>query len=35
VIDGHNLVGIVAMADVARALPEAKVGDLLEAVSVD
>jgi len=35
VIDGHDLVGIVALADVARALPESKVGDLLEAVSVD
>jgi len=35
VIDGHQLVGIVAMADVARALPDAKVGDLLEAVSID
>ena len=35
VIDGHDLVGIVAFADVARALPDAPVGDLLEAVSVD
>jgi CBS domain-containing protein len=35
VIDGHDLVGIVALADVARALPDAKVGDLLEAMSVD
>jgi CBS domain-containing protein len=33
VIDGHTLVGIVAQADVARALPEPKVGDLLEAIS--
>ncbi|MGW7312529.1 CBS domain-containing protein [Streptomyces sp. NPDC054865] len=33
VIDGHTLVGIVALADVARALPEAKVGDLLESIS--
>ncbi|MFK0181640.1 CBS domain-containing protein [Streptomyces xanthochromogenes] len=33
VIDGHTLVGIVALADVARALPDAKVGDLLEAIS--
>ncbi|MGW6832288.1 CBS domain-containing protein [Streptomyces sp. NPDC054949] len=32
VIDGHTLI-IVALADVARALPEAKVGDLLEAIS--
>jgi CBS domain-containing protein len=35
VIDGHTLVGIVAQADVARALPEPKVGDLLEALSTD
>ncbi|UUY52524.1 CBS domain-containing protein (plasmid) [Streptomyces yangpuensis] len=33
VIDGHTLVGIVALADVARALPDTKVGDLLEAIS--
>ncbi|MET9963726.1 CBS domain-containing protein [Streptomyces sp. NPDC006326] len=33
VIDGHDLVGMVAQADVARALPEPKVGDLLEALS--
>ncbi|MEV7442582.1 CBS domain-containing protein [Streptomyces sp. NPDC091204] len=35
VIDGHRLVGIVAQADVARALPDPKVGDLLQALSVD
>ncbi|MEU7569704.1 CBS domain-containing protein [Streptomyces fradiae] len=35
VIDGHDLVGIVAQADVARALPEPRVGDLLEALSTD
>ncbi|WP_228983960.1 CBS domain-containing protein [Streptomyces sp. DH12] len=35
VIDGHELVGMVAQADVARALPEPKVGDLLEALSTD
>src|SRR5688572_5662665 len=35
VIDGHDLVGIVALADVARALPDAPVGDLLDAISVD
>jgi CBS domain-containing protein len=34
VIDGHTLVGIVAQADVARALKEPKVGDLIEALSV-
>ncbi|MCK7622824.1 CBS domain-containing protein [Streptomyces sp. RS10V-4] len=33
VIDGHRLVGIVAQADVARALPDPHVGDLLEALS--
>ncbi|RCG29966.1 CBS domain-containing protein [Sphaerisporangium album] len=35
VIDGHQLVGIVALADVARALPDAPVGDLLDAITVD
>ncbi|MFE1232311.1 CBS domain-containing protein [Streptomyces sp. NPDC058745] len=35
VIDGHSLVGIVAQADVARALPDPQVGDLLEALSAD
>lgn len=35
VIDGHDLVGIVAQADVARALTDPKVGDLLEALSTD
>jgi CBS domain-containing protein len=34
VIDGHDLIGIVAQADVARALPDPHVGDLLEAISV-
>jgi CBS domain-containing protein len=33
VIDGHNLVGIVAIADVARALPDRPVGDLIDAIS--
>jgi CBS domain-containing protein len=33
VIDGHDLVGIVALADVARALSDRPVGDLLEAIS--
>jgi CBS domain-containing protein len=33
VIDGHDLVGIVSQADIARNLPEDKIGDLLEAVS--
>ena len=35
VIDGHRLVGIVAQADVARALPDPNVGDLLQALSTD
>lgn len=34
VLDGQQLVGIIAVADVARALPERPVGDLLEALSV-
>ncbi|WJV50530.1 CBS domain-containing protein [Streptomyces flavofungini] len=33
VIDKHRLVGIVAQADVARALPDPQVGDLLDALS--
>jgi CBS domain-containing protein len=33
VIDGHSLVGIVAVADVARALPDRPVGDLIDAIS--
>ena len=33
VIDGHKLIGIVALADVARALPDRPVGDLVEAIS--
>ena len=33
VIDGHDLVGIVAVADVARALPDRPVGDLIDAIS--
>jgi CBS domain-containing protein len=33
VIDGHQLVGIVAQADVARALPNEIVGQVLEEVS--
>ncbi|GAB3567647.1 CBS domain-containing protein [Amycolatopsis endophytica] len=35
VIDGHDLVGIVAQADVARALKDPKVGDLVQALSTD
>jgi CBS domain-containing protein len=33
VIDGHRLVGIVAVADVARSLPDRPVGDLIDALS--
>ena len=33
VIDGRELVGIVAQADVARNYDEEKVGDLVEAIS--
>ena len=33
VIDGRKLVGIVAQADVARAMPDQPVGDLLDALS--
>jgi CBS domain-containing protein len=33
VIDGHSLVGMVAVADVARALPDRPVGALLDAIS--
>jgi CBS domain-containing protein len=33
VIDGHDLIGIVSQADVAKHLPEDKVGDLVEAIS--
>jgi CBS domain-containing protein len=33
VIDGHDLVGIVSQADIAKAIDEEKVGDLVEAIS--
>jgi CBS domain-containing protein len=33
VIDGHQLVGMLSQADVARALPSAQVGEMLEDVS--
>ena len=33
VIDGHDLVGMLAQADVARNLPEDRVGELLEIIS--
>jgi CBS domain-containing protein len=33
VIDGHELIGIVSQADLARSIDEEKVGDLVEAIS--
>ncbi|RKR91849.1 CBS domain protein [Micromonospora pisi] len=33
VIDGHELVGVVAVADVARAMSDRPVGDLIDAIS--
>lgn len=35
VIDGHDLVGVVALADVARGLSDPPVGNLVEALSID
>nr|WP_078854102.1 CBS domain-containing protein [Streptomyces sp. NRRL F-5135] len=35
VIDGHSLIGMVTLADVARAMPDPQTGDLLEALSTD
>jgi CBS domain-containing protein len=33
VIDGHRLVGVVSQGDVAKNLPEDRVGELVEAIS--
>jgi len=33
VIDGHDLVGIVSQADVARNIDPSRVGDVVEAIS--
>jgi CBS domain-containing protein len=33
VIDGHDLVGIISQADIAKNLDEERVGDLVEAIS--
>src|SRR5919107_5716569 len=33
VIDGHDLVGMVALADVARALSDRPVGDVMDAIT--
>lgn len=35
VIDGQKLVGMVALADVARALPNPQTGELVEALSAE
>ncbi|WP_371785271.1 hypothetical protein [Streptosporangium subroseum] len=34
-VDGHDLIGIVTLADVARALPDAPVHDLPDALTSD
>ena len=33
VIDGHDLVGVVSIADLAGSIEDDKVGDLVEAIS--
>lgn len=33
VIDGHDLIGVVSQADIAKSLPDEKVGELVEAIS--
>ena len=33
VIDGHDLVGMISQADIARNLPDESIGDLVEAIS--
>lgn len=33
VIDGHDLIGMLTQADVARNLPDAHIGDLVEYIS--
>ncbi|TMR16613.1 CBS domain-containing protein [Nonomuraea turkmeniaca] len=35
VIDGHALVGIVALAEVTKALPDTTVGDLIDTLTSD
>jgi CBS domain-containing protein len=35
VIDGHDLVGMISQADLARSLPEDRVGELVELISFD
>jgi CBS domain-containing protein len=33
VIDGNALIGMVSQADIARAVPDARIGDLVDAIS--
>ena len=33
VIDGHDLIGVVSQGDLAKAIDDEKVGDLVEAIS--
>jgi CBS domain-containing protein len=33
VIDGHDLIGVVSQADLARNIPDDQVGDLVESIS--
>jgi CBS domain-containing protein len=33
VIDGHDLVGMISQADIARSMPEDRVGELVELIS--
>jgi CBS domain-containing protein len=33
VIDGHDLIGVVSQADLAKNLPDDKAGDLVESIS--
>lgn len=35
VIDGHDLVGMVSQADIARSMPEGRVGELVELISFE
>lgn len=35
VIDGHDLVGMLAQADIARAMPEDRAGELVELISYE
>lgn len=35
VIDGDRLIGIISLADLARALPQTHLGELVESLSID